>query len=282
MSHLSLQVKKVLRIFLLNYRIYINLQLKKNKDKSQNKNILINEAFSLSSLSNFQQLTVLPPTANHFQPIHSRTPSTEIKEVPKIFDTKQSNVSLNNINNMSDNLLSAGSFFDQPVKPFNSLAPSLANTAFNPVETKPAEANMLSSSSLFTPVPSKPQANQFGQPPSLVGLSNMPPPSTVPPPLSKPSSTASNPYSAKGALNKKVYDNIIPTVALPVSNTSPALFLSPQVNIDPQQQVQTPPSEMFTPMIKSASNASLTQSFNSAQLLTQPNSNASVSALENT
>jgi hypothetical protein len=35
-------------------------------------------------------------------------------------------------------------------------------------------------------------------------------------------------------------------------------------------------------MIKSASNASLTQSFNSAQLLTQPNSNAPVSALENT
>lgn len=49
-------------------------------DKGQKTNNLINEAFNLSaSLSNFQPLTVLPPSSNHFQPIHSRTPSTDLK-----------------------------------------------------------------------------------------------------------------------------------------------------------------------------------------------------------
>ena len=173
--------------------------------------------------------------------------------------------------------MNAGSFFDQSVKPFNPLAPPLTNIAFNSVETRPADANVPSSSSLFTLVPSKPSST------SLVGLSNMPPPSAVPPPLSKSSSTASNPYSAKGALNKKVYDNIIPTVALPVSNTSPSLYLTPQANInnDQQQQVHTTPSEMFMPLVKSASNNSLTQIYNPPPLSTQPIYNAPISVPEN-
>lgn len=81
------------------------------------------------------------------------------------------------------------------------------------------------SASVHAPVASKPSP----QPPTSQNLvSNLPPPTSIasvpPPPSSIPASiSSSNPYSAKGALNKKVYDTGISV--LPVNQNQP--FLNP-------------------------------------------------------
>jgi len=213
-----------------------------------------------ASFSASNTLTVLPPTSNHFQPIHSRTPSAEIKPPPlppsllsnpsSFFDQQIINTTTTTTsNNNNTNIMQA---FQQPL---------LNNTEI----MKPVEA-----ASLFAPViPTK-------QPQVVSNFqinTNLPPPSVVPPPLSKPiipnstttTTTTSNPYAAKGALNKKVfYDNIIPVAPMPTSNQTitPALFLNPN---NEQQQAPTTTTttttlsnDVFTPLPKSASNTSLT------------------------
>jgi hypothetical protein len=203
---------------------------------------------------------VLPPTSNHFQPIHSRTPSAEIIKPPPLPPSVLSNPStffdqqiINTTNTNNTNIMQA---FQQPLN---------NNTEI----MKPVEAV-----SLFAPVvPTK-------QPAVVSNFqinTNLPPPSVVPPPLSKPiipnstTTTTSNPYAAKGALNKKVfYDNIIPVAPMPTSNqtVTPALFLNP--NNDQQQQQQalttttTLSNDVFTPLPKSASNTSLTHHYQSS------------------
>jgi len=120
--------------------------------------------------------------------------------------------------------------------------------------------------SLFAPViPSKQPSVSPPLASNFQINTNLPPPSAVPPPLSKPipsssSSTTSNPYAAKGALNKKVfYDNIIPVAP----STAPGLFLNSATNeqqlpsLAPLQPIL---NDVFTPLPKSASNVSLNSS----------------------
>lgn len=200
-------------------------------------------------MPNFQPLTVLPPSSNHFQPIHSRTPSTDLKPNDPKKQTESANLSPFN----------PSLFFEQANKSFS---PSTQTGA----ASQPTDVNAISS--LFTPVPSK-ALNSFPiqtNSPVLASLSNLPPPSAVPPPLSK-ASTSSNPYAAKGALNKKVYDNVIPIAQIPNSNTTPAIFLNPVTN----ENIQAQQIDMFTPLAKSGSNTSLAPSFNNLPMFNPEN-----------
>lgn len=200
-------------------------------------------------MSNFQPLTVLPPSSNHFQPIHSRTLSTDLKPNDPKKQTESANLSPFN----------PSLFFEQANKSFT---PSTQTGA----ASQPTDVNAISS--LFTPVPSKP-LNSFPiqtNSPILTSLSNLPPPSAVPPPLSK-ATTSSNPYAAKGALNKKVYDNVIPIAQIPNSNTTPAIFLNPVTN----ENIQAQQIDMFTPLAKSGSNTSLAPSFNNQPMFNTEN-----------
>ena len=197
---------------------------------------------------------MLPPTSNHFQPIHSRTPSAEIIKPPPLPPSVSSNPS---------------SFFDQQIN--NTTNNTNIMQAFQqPLNNNTEIMKPVEAASLFAPVvPTK-------QPPVVSNFqinTNLPPPSVVPPPLSKPiipssaTTTTSNPYAAKGALNKKVfYDNIIPVAPMPTSNqtVTSALFLNP--NNDQQQQAPTTTlsNDVFTPLPKSASNTSLTHHYQSS------------------
>lgn len=189
------------------------------------KNNLISEAFNLNSnLGGIQPWTVLPPSTNHFQPIsHSRTPSTEIKDLklsalkpppPNPFQNAQSKT--------------PNSFFDQPTITPNALVPPAASV---PLTRTPEPSELFKSG---------PAASaQYAKPPSVTNISPMPtmptstsiqpptssiqPPTGIPPPPSSTSSGSANPYAAKGALNKKVYNNNIINVA---QTTAPVDFLN--------------------------------------------------------
>ncbi|CAF0756487.1 unnamed protein product [Brachionus calyciflorus] len=150
-------------------------------------NNLINEAFNLKPLSN--SIGILPPTSSHFKPIQTETKVETPAPVSALFaETKTS-------------------FFDSPqvITPVATKAPTPPNTSsiFNstqPLNLAPITANLL--------------------PPSLI-----PPPSTIPPSaiIPPPNATGSNPYSAKGALNKKVYDTGISVLPINQNQT----FLKP-------------------------------------------------------
>lgn len=203
------------------------------------KNNLINEAFNLNTnFAGIQPLTVLPPTTNHFQPIsHSRTPSMEIKDL-KLTALKPPPT--NPFQNTQSN--TPNSFFDQPTTTPTILAPPAANNnipfkktpeatdqsilntsspSFNQPSISPIGIN--SSTPAFNTIPSTtiPPTTQPPtiQPPTIQPLSVVPPPMS-----SMNSSGSSNPYAAKGALNKKVYNNNIINVA-PVTQQQPVDFL---------------------------------------------------------
>ena len=107
---------------------------------------------------------------------------------------------------------------------------------------------------IFAPIPTKPA--QISNPPTL---SNLPPPlSMPPPPPSTGLSTGSNPYAAKGALNKKVYDTGIVSVA-PVQAMNPA-FIKPDPIAEQSNNLFMPP-----PVSTSSSSSSL-----SSTLLASP------------
>jgi hypothetical protein len=141
-------------------------------DQKTSNNDLINDSFNLTG-----KVSIAPPTANHFQPIHSRTPS-----LPD-----------NNNKNIKSNSAS-------PATPMtNSIIPGAQGS-----------------------------------------LSTVPPPMSMPPKTINASS--SNPYAAKGALNKKVYDNYVPVIqAAPIGTTTQ--FNNPQFS---QSQVFVPPSSSST------------------------------------
>ena len=82
-----------------------------------------------------------------------------------------------------------------------------------PIPTRPPQT--------FPPVANSSLASLVAPPISLpppVSLSAPPPPSSL---TASASSGAANPYSAKGALNKKVYDTGIPVVAMPQPSILP-------------------------------------------------------------
>jgi hypothetical protein len=197
--------------------------------------------------------TVLPPSSNHFQPIHSRTPSVEIRDVLKPADLNTSSASKFSPNMFNQQPKNASNFFDQ------------LNTekASNPSPSN--EANKLTQPPIITPLPIKPnyqaspetllqncqpavkiQTQLSSQIPSL-STSILPPPSSIPPPMSiqpppanstKPASGSANPYSARGALNKKVYDTGIPVAPVAQNPT----FLKPLDNNDAQMANNLPPT----------------------------------------
>lgn len=197
-----------------------------------NKNNLINEAFNLNSnLTGIQPLKVLPPSDNHFQPIsgHSRTPSVEIRDL-KLNALKPPPVNLFQGNTQSK---TPNSFFDQTNITQNILAPPAP-----PVVSKtPTEIARNPSPALNQLKPTIPPSNMA--PP-------IPPPSIIPPPAVSANSGTSNPYAAKGALNKKVYDNIVNTTPI---NQPPTFLTSPQTQapFTPPSAIDTTASNMFVP-----------------------------------
>jgi len=187
---------------------------------------------------------VLPPSSNHFQPIHSRTPSAEVKDISSnaFKHSPQTSLSQTFTNNLSFNN-SPASFFDQKIAPpLSNPLPTNTNSSktispqINPLVMPPNLASTENKiqtgvslvsppSQLHAPIPTKPL--QFPIP-TLTPLINpqlastiappvsLPPPTSLPPPPSTSSlSSGSNPYSARGALNKKVYDTSVPVVSLP-------------------------------------------------------------------
>jgi hypothetical protein len=142
-------------------------------------NSLISEAFNLNtSLSGFQPMTVLPPTSNHFRPIHSRTPSSELKETLNTSKSssssplKQSSPSLASQSILANN---PSSYFDQKqtIKADNSNLLDSFKVASLPKEIninqtqrtdiKPVLSSVLekpvqvtSPPQIFTPIPTKP------------------------------------------------------------------------------------------------------------------------------
>jgi hypothetical protein len=254
-----------------------------------------------------QSMIVLPPTSAHFQPISTRSsPSVEGKK-SELGDrtsttasplTQPSTLSLFNMPSASNQTSTAlkpppatASFFDQQ----NS---GTASTLFNSLASDPASSSVSqasiappSASGVFSSLPTKPAglatlpnlpslppqlAPPLNLPPTLPGLNipGMPAIPTlniphVPPPMQIPAvaTAGANPYSAKGALNKKVYDpNIVPTVAAQApSFTAAASFL----NTEQQQQHQPQAtSNIFVPPPSSSSStaSTLTTSVSSASL----------------
>ena len=220
----------------------------------------------------------MPPSNNHFKPIHSRNASTDIKDALKKPDSATDSASrtpTNVFNNIDTK--SASSFFDQSIPNKNTFNPLLPVQTETPSATVEAARNKLenlstklTSPSIFAPIPTKPITSSLFTPTNLpqlgpktsLGLSNVPPPvstlpSTFPPPVTNIPSipplltqspsipppitgpTLSNPYSAKGALNKKVYDTGIP-VAQPI--TTPSAFLVPQMTVP-----EKPSIDLFVP-----------------------------------
>ena len=234
--------------------------MSKHIGNSSNANSLINEAFNInSSFNSMQPMIVLPPTSTHSQPIHRRTPSTEIKKAdPTSLLDRTSAMASHNQTLPKSGIFSTSSFFDQPNlnattagislfhssvtepnssslnssfsseinKEINSNNSSKPPSASQTPNIKPPISSSLTSSSTKNemnnlsnlPQLTTPAANLFNLPalPALPGIPVIPPLNIphVPPPMQIPSlSTAgANPYSAKGALNKKVFDtNIVPT-----------------------------------------------------------------------
>jgi len=196
---------------------------------------------------------VLPPSSNHFQPIHSRTPSVEIKEVMKPGDLSAtlnaSKISPSMFNQQAKN---AANFFDQlntekAPSPFANGAnklplqpPIITPVAIKPNCQTPPEPTLQIS---------QPPANPATQSPSQMlplSTSTLPPPSSLPPPMSiqpppallasSTTSGSANPYSARGALNKKVYDTGIPVATVTQNPT----FLKPLDNNDAQMASNVP------------------------------------------
>lgn len=187
-----------------------------------NKNNLINEAFNLNSnFTGIQPLKVLPPSDNHFQPIsgHSRTPSIEIRDL-KLNALKPPPVNLFQGNNQSK---TPNSFFDQTNITQNILAapapPVVSKTPTELVRNPSPALNNLKST--IPTSNNSPLASNTMAPP-------IPPPASIPPPATSANSGTSNPYSAKGALNKKVYDNIVNTAPI---NQPPSFMTSPQAQV---------------------------------------------------
>lgn len=198
--------------------------------------------------------TVLPPSSNHFQPIHSRTPSVEIKEAFKPADLSATSASKFSPNMFYQQPKNAAHFFDQ------------LNSAEKAPSPSASGANKLPQPPIITPVAIKPNcqtppepslqvsqqpANPSIQLPSqtiqpLSTTSSLPPPSSIPPPMiiqpPPPASSttvttgSANPYSARGALNKKVYDTGIPVAAVAQNPT----FLKPIDNNDAQMPTNVP------------------------------------------
>jgi hypothetical protein len=128
----------------------------------------------------------------------------------------------------------------------NKVSPNTENKTAPPPASNP----------IFAPIPTKPA--QISNPPAL---SNLPPPLSMPPPPAPPStglSAGSNPYAAKGALNKKVYDTGIVSVA-PVQALNPA-FIKPEPIAEQSNNLFMPP-----PLSASSSSSSL-----SSALLASP------------
>jgi hypothetical protein len=198
-----------------------------------NANSLINDAFNINSNS---QTLIMPPSSNHFQPIHSRTPSSDAAAatVSNIF-TKQASLPPN-LQTLSINKSpSSASFFEQKqiappimlkkdfnnpslIKPPQHIHVSPPNLIPIPQSSSALLQNPLGPSppQLHTPIPTRPPS--LG-PPTLLASMMAPPVSF--PPTGLISSGNSNPYAAKGALNKKVYDtNIIPVASSLLPATS--------------------------------------------------------------
>lgn len=163
-------------------------------ERIPSKNNLINEAFNLNSNFNVQPLTVLPPSANHFQPItHSRTPSLEVKDL-KLTALRPPPTSVG-FNQASK---TPNSFFDQPNIPQNILAPPSKPITKTPEPTTEI-ARKLSAVSLTKPSTSPSVSLVNNSPnPSSMPPTILPPTSMLPPPTSLGSSGSSNPYSARG------------------------------------------------------------------------------------
>lgn len=216
------------------------------------KNNLINEAFNLNSnFTGLQPLTVLPPSSSHFKPItHSRTPSMEIKDL-KLSALKPPPVNLfQNSQSKTPN-----SFFDQPNStPSNILAQPTQKTP-DPTEIKRNNSAV--------------SLNHFNSSVSSSGTNNSPLPSTIPPPVqpliqppaamppqqSSSANGTSNPYAAKGALNRKVYDKVINVAPI----TQPADFLT-----------ASPASNQSTILENSMSGNSLPQSHSAQNFFMPP------------
>ena len=227
-----------------------------------NKNSLINEAFNLNTnFTNIQPLTVLPPSINHFQPIsHSRTPSMEVKDL----------VTLKPATNLfPGQAKTPSSYFDQPSLNAGSFLTESSSALtkppqlFKPVQpfeslkSEPLLSNSASASNMQSMIPnlSSPLSSQV-----------LPPTSLPPPPPTLNASGSSNPYAAKGALNKKVYDKVVNIAPIaPVNsflNNAPIekaadLFaqttpnaVQPLIN-SPLMPTSTPPS-LFMPPSSSA------------------------------
>ena len=214
---------------------------------------------------------VLPPSSNHFQPIHSRTPSAEVKDIsanmfklpPQIPLTQNfPNLTPTNLSNNS-----AASFFDQ--KNGSSLTNIFAppNTATVQQNTNNLSAeNKIQNVSLPTlpihaPIPTKPPSQFPGLTTSNPNVSTsnanpqfsslIAPPVSLPPPISMPpppstnltsGTTGANPYAAKGALNKKVYDTGIPVVTLAPPNSLPnSMPKPPEIETSPSNFPNVPP-----------------------------------------
>lgn len=188
--------------------------------------------------------TVLPPSSNHFQPIHSRTPSVEIKEVLKPADSSATSASKISPNIFNQQPKNAANFFDQLAEKAPSPSASGANKLpqppiITPVAIKPnCQTPPEPSVQVSQPPANSPTQSSSQLPPLLT--STLPPPSSIPPPMSiqpppaslttAAASGSANPYSARGALNKKVYDTGIPVAAVAQNPT----FLKPLDNNDAQ------------------------------------------------
>jgi hypothetical protein len=223
-----------------------------------------------------------------FNKSSSNSPSTQ---------TLFSNANLTN-SNSSQNL---SSFFD------NHNLGATINTGFTPVTTTPVSPTShsvlsnsdalkppppLNSSNILTPIATKPvltPASSVVSPPiqlppitnnvaSILGnlpplpVSNLPPPSQIPPPST--SASASNPYSARGALNKKIYDTSIVLTAPITSNVS-TFIQSPQSLGVSEKTSLTNTGALFKPPPLSTSISDNTP----LSVLTPSESNASLTTL---
>jgi hypothetical protein len=238
---------------------------------------------------------VLPPSSNHFQPIHSRTPSTEVKDLSSnMFKNSPSQTNTLNFNN------SPASFFDQKTLPPPTGTNNLKTVSpqINPLVLPPSLINIENKvqapslipppSQLLAPIPTKPL--QFPIP-TLTPLINPQLASTIAPPISLPppppsssvshSSSGANPYSAKGALNKKVYDTGVPVVSLP----PPSLPLGklPEVT-ETSSNAFMNNSSMAMPLVSPPIQPPMLQTMDSTSMLFQPpvqSSNVSSTSLNN-
>lgn len=175
-------------------------------------------------------MVVLPPSnSTHFQPISSRTPTSDA-EASK---PSQAASFFDQLDNKGSPATVGASH--QLFKPVKSESNQSANTSFSSESSKPPNglnqspvAHVAALTSIGPPPVFNP-VRQIGTLPPQPNLPpNIPPLNIphVPPPIAPvaPTTGGSNPYSAKGALNKKVYDtSIVPTALSPPSVLSTML-----------------------------------------------------------